>query len=143
MIGRRSSEGLKTPESLALMARELAGKESSVEGKALITLITTNSNCMITNKSFHLQNSPPRNAAMVCGSAAPYRQLQKGWGFTVLLVSSQSLPVSIIFICSKEYSQFMDIIVFHHYRQPIFLKEASKTGLQLPYIFFNLIVRYS
>lgn len=50
---------------------------------------------------------------------------------------------SIISICANGYSQFMDIIVLHHYRQPIFLKEASKTGLQLPYIFFNLIVRYS
>lgn len=69
---------------------------------------------------------PPRNAATMCGSAAPYRQLWVSKGQKTIECVFLSITLTGEAKCERDL-QLMDVIIFNVDIEVVFLQQAVDT----------------
>lgn len=82
---------------------------------------------------------PPKKAATVCGSAAPYRQLRGGEERDCQkMCSTPVTPTGRA--CGCQHLQLMDVVVFDVDVEVALLQQAVHADLQLADVFLHLVV---
>lgn len=89
---------------------------------------------------------PPKKAATVCSSAAPYLQLQRksdrNEGINIQHIKCKCIYYWEFFV-KRHDLQLMDVVIFDIDVKVVLLQEAVHTGLQPADVLFHLVVIHS